>query len=53
MFHELWLGAGRPSPLRFHVTGFFQRIAIRRLLAELKPELVTASNPVHVEMLRT
>jgi hypothetical protein len=52
MFHELWLGAGRPSPLRFYLTGFIQRLALARLIAGLRPKLVTASNPVHVAMLR-
>lgn len=53
MFHELWLGAGRPSPLRFYVTGHFQSSGIRRLVRQLKPQLVTTSNPVYAAMLRS
>ena len=53
MFHELWVGAGRPSPLRFHLIGFWQRHGIRHLLRELRPHLVTASNPVYAAMLKS
>jgi glycosyltransferase involved in cell wall biosynthesis len=52
MFHELWLGAGRPSPLRFYLMGRLQLFGLRRLVAALKPRLITVSNPVHAAMLR-
>jgi hypothetical protein len=52
MFHEIWLGGGRPTPLRQRFTGFFQRHGIRRLLRQLHPRLVTTSNPVYVALLR-
>jgi glycosyltransferase involved in cell wall biosynthesis len=53
MFHELWLGAGRPEPLRDYVTGWFQRFAVRRLLSELRPKWITTSNPAYAAMLRS
>ena len=52
MFHELWVGAGRPSPLHFRVMGWLQYCGIRRLLTETRPRLVTTSNPVYAAMLR-
>jgi glycosyltransferase involved in cell wall biosynthesis len=52
MFHELWLGAGSPSPFRHYLIGPFQRRGIRRLLARTRPRLVTTSNPAYAEMLR-
>jgi glycosyltransferase involved in cell wall biosynthesis len=52
MFHELWLGAGRPSPLRFYVTGFLQRRGIGTLLSRIRPRRITTSNPVYAAMLR-
>ena len=51
MFHELWVGAGRPSPLRHYAVGFLQARGIRRLLAQLQPRFVTASNLVYAAML--
>ncbi len=53
MFHELWLGAGRPSSWRFRVAGRLQSFGIRRLIAALRPRLVTTSNPVYAAMLRS
>ncbi len=52
MFHELWLGAGTPSPFRYHVIGAFQRLGIDGLLRRLQPRRVTTSNPVYASMLR-
>ena len=51
MFHELWLGAGRPSPLRHYLIGGVQSFAVSRLLTRLQPQLVTVSNPVYAAML--
>ena len=53
MFHELWVGAGWPSPLRWWIVGWFQRRGIVRVLDLLRPDIVTTSNPVFVSMLRS
>jgi hypothetical protein len=53
MFHELWLGAGRPSPWRHYPMGWLQSLGIRRLLAQTHPRFVTTSNPVYASMLRS
>jgi glycosyltransferase involved in cell wall biosynthesis len=53
MFHELWLGAGRPEPLRDYVTGWFQRRAVKRMLSTLQPKWITTSNPAYAAMLRS
>ena len=53
MLHEMYLGAGRPAPFQHHVVGRIQSHAIKRLLARLKPEVITVSNPVHAAMVRS
>jgi hypothetical protein len=53
MFHELWVGSGRPSPLRFYLTGLLQSLGIRQLLKQVRPRLVTTSNPVYAAMLES
>jgi len=53
MLHELWLGAGRPSPLRHHLMGAFQKLGVKRLVRELHPRLITTSNPVYAAMLKS
>ncbi len=52
MLHEVWLGGGEPTPLRHKFTGFFQRIGIEKVLARLRPRVVTTSNPVYAAMLQ-
>ena len=53
MFHELWLGAGWPSPFRHYLMGRWQAQGIRRMLELLRPQWVTTSNPVYAAMLRS
>jgi len=53
MFHELWVAGGSPAPWRDHVTGFVQRLGLRRMLALLQPRVVTTSNPMYAAMLRS
>jgi glycosyltransferase involved in cell wall biosynthesis len=53
MFHELWVGAGRPCPWRHYLTGTVQMLGVRRVLAQTRPALVTTSNPVYASMLRS
>jgi hypothetical protein len=52
MCHELWLGGGRPTPLRQRLVGIVQRQGVRRLLRRLQPRLVTTTNPIYARMLR-
>jgi glycosyltransferase involved in cell wall biosynthesis len=52
MPHELWIGAGKPSPLRVRFTGWLQRAGLARLLRAIRPRLITTSNPVYAAMVR-
>ncbi|MGJ3241826.1 MAG: hypothetical protein ACFE0O_02545 [Opitutales bacterium] len=40
MFHEIWIGAARPSPWKDRGIGFLQRLAIARLLNRFRPTCV-------------
>jgi hypothetical protein len=51
MAHELWLGGGKNPPLRERLTGSLQRRGFRRLLRDLRPRLLTTTNPVYAAML--
>jgi len=53
MFHELWLGGDKSSPLRHRLVGGLQRYGIRRLVAGLKPQRVSTSNPAYAAILRS
>ncbi|MCE0499237.1 MAG: glycosyltransferase [Methylacidiphilales bacterium] len=53
MFHELWLGEDKSSPFRHRLIGGFQRHGIRRLVAGLKPQRLSTSNPAYAAMLRS
>lgn len=53
MFHELWVGAAKSVSLRHRLIGGFQRYGIRRLVAALKPQRVSTSNPAYAAMLRS
>jgi hypothetical protein len=52
MLHEVWLGGGEPTPLRHKLTGFFQRLGFQKVLARLRPRVITTSNPVYAAMLK-
>jgi hypothetical protein len=40
MFHELWLGLERGSPVRYRIWGALQRIAVKNLIRELHPAVL-------------
>jgi glycosyltransferase involved in cell wall biosynthesis len=53
MFHELWTGGTGLSGLRHRLAGALQRRSLQRLIAALRPLLVTTSNPVFIAMLHS
>ena len=44
MFHELWIGGIKESPLKNKFIGFFQKYGIEKVVKETKPSLITTSN---------
>lgn len=52
MFHELWIGAGRGSPLKERSVGWLQRRLLLRATRVWSPDVVHTSNAVYREMLR-
>jgi len=52
MFHELWIGITRSSPIKHKLTGIFQREVTRNLIMRLNPNFINTSIPLYVEMLR-
>jgi len=52
MFHETWIGAGKPFSIKDRLVGKMQRYYIRKLFSRLKPHLVNASNPFYVAQLQ-
>jgi hypothetical protein len=53
MLHELWLGNDAVPRLRHRVIGWMQKSSLRRLLATLRPALVSTTNPVYAALLKT
>jgi hypothetical protein len=53
MLHELWLGNDEAPMWRHRVMGFLQRASLRRLIAALRPALITTTNPVYAAQFRT
>jgi hypothetical protein len=53
MFHEAWIGMDYGATLRHRVTGVLQRASIRRMVALLRPRLVTTSNPAYIAALKS
>jgi hypothetical protein len=51
MFHETWIGAHAGASLKDRTIGAVQRVAARRLIAHLVPEVVHTSNAAYVAML--
>jgi glycosyltransferase involved in cell wall biosynthesis len=53
MFHELWIGLGKSSPLKDRVVGQVQRHFMQRLLGRLQPGWVSTSNALYVSLLES
>lgn len=47
MFHELWLGIKKDSPLSHYFYGFFQKKLIQQLIHTLSPVYITTSNRIY------
>jgi glycosyltransferase involved in cell wall biosynthesis len=47
MFHELWLGMEKEANLKFKLWGMLQRVIIRKITKELKPEVVHTQCVLH------
>ena len=53
MFHELWIGSEESASWKSRLIGAVQRYNIRKLIATLRPKLVTTSTNVYVQMLKS
>jgi hypothetical protein len=53
MFHEMWVGITRLSPLKHKVYGFFQIRIARSLVKELNPSVITTSNRLYQLVLKS
>ena len=51
MFHELWIGVGKSSPLKEKVVGQVQRYYLQRLIERLKPDAISTSNALYLSLL--
>jgi len=47
MFHEMWVGITRLSPLKHKLYGFFQIRIARELVQKLGPQIITTSNRLY------
>ncbi|SEJ39078.1 Glycosyl transferase 4-like domain-containing protein [Dyadobacter sp. SG02] len=53
MFHEIWVGITRMSPLAHKFYGFFQARIVRALISGLNPAIMTTSNRLYQLVLDT
>lgn len=53
MFHELWIGISRQSPIKHKLIGFIQRTLAMILLSRIAPNVVHTTNPLYVYLLST
>jgi len=51
MFHELWVGISKISPLTHKVTGFFQRKIVDSIVHATTPKLITTTNRLYQSLL--
>jgi hypothetical protein len=51
MFHELWIGFTKISPLKHKITGYFQRNILLRVIKKTKPDLITCTNGLYQSIL--
>lgn len=47
MFHEMWVGITRLSPLKHKLYGFFQTRIAREMVKKLNPRIITTSNRLY------
>jgi hypothetical protein len=53
MFHELWIGITKKSPLKHKGYGFFQKGIIKSIIKTLKPKVINTSNGLHHALLNS
>jgi hypothetical protein len=53
MFHELWIGITKKSPLKHKIYGFFQKDIVKSIIATLKPKVINTSNGLHHTLLNS
>jgi hypothetical protein len=51
MFHEIWVGITRVSPIKHKIVGFFQRRIAKKMVRLLRPKVIHTSNPLYLELL--
>ncbi|NQX02620.1 hypothetical protein HQ447_18330 [bacterium] len=52
MFHELWIGMEEGSPIRHRFVGAMQRQIIRKLVRDLRPQIVHTQSGLYLSQLR-
>jgi len=52
MFHELWIGLTKMSPLKHKIIGFPQRKIANNLVSNINPKLITTSNKLYEILLK-
>lgn len=53
MFHEIWVGFTRISPVKHRIIGFLQRNILKSVVEKLQPHLITTSNGLYQAILST
>jgi glycosyltransferase involved in cell wall biosynthesis len=52
MFHEIWVGISKISPLKHKILGFFQRKIAQRMVRVCEPKLITTTNELYQLVLK-
>jgi hypothetical protein len=52
MFHEIWVGISKISPLKHKMLGFFQRKIAQQVVRVCEPKLITTTNELYQLVLR-
>jgi len=51
MFHELWVGMETTAPFKLRMWGLLQRIVIKGMLRELRPDVINTNTALYVAQL--
>lgn len=52
MFHEMWVGISKISPIKHKILGFFQRRLAQQIVSNCKPQWVSTSNALYQLVLK-
>ncbi len=52
MFHELWVGMAKESPIKLKLWGSIQRRIVKQMLKEIKPNFIHCNTSLYKEQLR-